>query len=640
MAKPNLIASYPVYSPGTDTSTLTTPAFTPANGEVIVVKLTTWDTGAPMAAPSGGGQTYTANQITAPGGFKGWSATYTCTVSGSPGSFSISAAMPTTATRHSMVVERWGNAVLAVTPAVFTVFTGSGGDMISGFTTTADNSVMSWASVDLNSRDPAGRAYSPLTTVETGLFDGHVGSNSVQYFGYTPVTGIGAYTLSEHVPAGALAWVISGVEIKAASSAGATLFTTNPAGNFTDGSLPGSTFATTVTFDTVGQINAVRFFAHPNVQSTNPTITVEVWRVDGLDDGAPAGTRLSSQAIDGAACVPSVYNTVYLPSPVSVDTSHVYRIAYNATGVSYVATSNFFASSSLVNGHITGLQTRTAPFGGLYNGVFKIGQPPNTYPYDSFSGGAYFVDPAFTASGGGDVIVAANLSANASLAATMVTEARAAAALVANASLTASPVTEARVAAALSANASMVARLSSPSGPVDPIATPVANALLACLTEQMNNLPSPPKYVQLRVGTDTGPLIGPNVDECCAGLAWVRVANVYPSWDSFPSPDYDWLPCGPLAYAVVLEMGSAYCMPWSDSDDSFENIDPPSTADWQTAFTTQQQHQTLMRRAAACCFAPTQRRAVGEWNPLPVEGGCTGGTIRVTVSVMAPCGDC
>jgi hypothetical protein len=179
-----------------------------------------------------------------------------------------------------------------------------------------------------------------------------------------------------------------------------------------------------------------------------------------------------------------------------------------------------------------------------------------------------------------------------------------------------------------------------PPPPSDPIGTPVANQLLACLTDQLATLPNPPANIQLRVGQDTGPLIGPNIDECCAGLAWVRIAGIYPSWDSFPAADNTWLPCGPLAYAVVLEMGVAFCMPWSDSEESFDNLDPPSQADWATAFNTQMVHQTLMRRAAACCFLPTQRRAVGEWTPLPVEGGCTGGKMTVTVSVMAPCADC
>jgi hypothetical protein len=176
--------------------------------------------------------------------------------------------------------------------------------------------------------------------------------------------------------------------------------------------------------------------------------------------------------------------------------------------------------------------------------------------------------------------------------------------------------------------------------PTDPIGMPVAQELLACFTEQLSQLADPPKYVQLRLGQETGPLIGPNIDECCSGLAWVRITSIYPSWDSFPGPDNTWLPCGPLAYAVVLEMGVAFCMPWSDSGDTLDNIDPPSAADWATAAATQMVHQTLMRRTAACCFRPTQRRAVGEWSPLPVEGGCTGGKLLVTVSVPAPCADC
>jgi hypothetical protein len=75
----------------------------------------------------------------------------------------------------------------------------------------------------------------------------------------------------------------------------------------------------------------------------------------------------------------------------------------------------------------------------------------------------------------------------------------------------------------------------------DPIGTPVAQELLTCFTAQLGQLASPPKYIQMRVGQETGPLLGANVDECCAGLAWVRIANIYPSWNSFPAADNDWL---------------------------------------------------------------------------------------------------
>lgn len=262
------------------------------------------------------------------------------------------------------------------------------------------------------------------------------------------------------------------------------------------------------------------------------------------------------------------------------------------------------------------------------------------------------------------VPLSAALTATGSMSNTLTREVNTVAALTATGSMSAALIDEAHLSAGLTATGSMSVTLSGSAatvtlsanftatagmtavfslptiGPVDPIGTPVAEELMACFMEQLSTLPVAPRYVQLRVGSETGPLIGPNVDECCAGLAWIRVANIYPSWDSFPAPDNDWLPCGPLAYAVVLEMGVTFCMPWSDSDESIDNIDPPSTADWQSAFTTQMVHQTLMRRTAACCFRPTQRRAVGEWTPIAVEAGCTGGKLLVTVSVPAPCQDC
>jgi hypothetical protein len=479
MTGPVLITHYEVYSPGSDNATLTTPAFTPANGEVVTVKLSTWDTNAPMGAPTGGGQTWLAAQVSAPGGFKCWTAAYCTTISGSPGSMTISATMPGSATRHSMVVERWSGAMLDPTPAVLSPISGSGGDLSSSLTTTAANSVITLVAADINSRDPASRVWTPGTIVEDGLFDGHIGSNSVQYFGYTPVAAAGATAIGLHVPAGTLAWTASGLEVKAQTAV----------------------------------------------------------------------------VVDMAA--------------------------------------TFTATGSMTDG-----LTREVP-------------------------------------------AAASFAATGSMTAGLTRETGMAASFAATGSMTAGMVAETRLAASFTATASMAAALNVPtSGPVDPIGMPVALALLGCLTQQMNTLPTPPAKIQLRAGGETGPLIGPNVDECCPGLAWVRIVEIYPSWDSFPAEDNTWLPCGPLGYAVVLEMGSAFCMPWSDSEEGFENLDPPSGDDWLGAASTAMQHQTLMRRAAACCFGQFQRRAVGGWQPLSVEGGCTGGTLKVTVSVIAPCGDC
>lgn len=484
MTGPVLIASDAQYSPGADLSTLTSSAATIAtsNGDVIVVKAATWDTGTSMSTPSGGGQTFQAVQIAAPGVFAGWSGTWVCTVAGSPGTFSVSST-PSLSSRHSMVVERWGSAFVDPTPASFPSNHGTGATMVAPFVTSAANSVISFAMTEEQSRDPSGRTWSPVTVVETGLYDGHSGSNSVQYFAYVPVPSAGATTIGLTVPAGSLNWTISGVEIKAA--------------------------------------------AGPVIVDMSATL-------------AGAGT-LSAGLVREAP------------------------VAATLTGA-----------------------------GSLTDGLTR------------------------------EVALSAGLTATGSLSAT----------------LSVAPKTVS-LSANFSATGSMTAVFSLPTiGPTDPIGVPVAEELMACFMEQLATLPVPPRYIQLRVGSETGPLIGPNIDECCAGLAWIRVANLYPSWDSFPAADNTWLPCGPLAYAVVLEMGVTFCMPWSDSDESIDNIDPPSTEDWATAFQTQMVHQTLMRRTAACCFRPTQRRAVGEWTPLPVEGGCTGGKLLVTVSVPAPCADC
>ena len=103
---PSMITSYFVSSGGNNTNTLTTSSFTPANGEIVAVTLTTWSTGTTMTTPTGGGQTYTLAQTTDPGGFRGYASTYYCKVSGSPGAMTISSS-PSATCFHSMSVSRW-----------------------------------------------------------------------------------------------------------------------------------------------------------------------------------------------------------------------------------------------------------------------------------------------------------------------------------------------------------------------------------------------------------------------------------------------------------------------------------------------------------------------------------------------------
>ena len=273
----SLITHYEVYSGGANNVTLTTPSFTPSNGEIIIVKLNTWDTANGMSAPTGGSQTYQAAPgAVAPGGFNGWVGIWVATISGSPGSMTVSSA-PATAgnTEHAMVVERWSNAKLAASP-VNTNGTGVNSLPQLALTTTATNSVISWVISDAQSIDPSTRAYL-LSGVEDGLFDGHVGANGVFYFAYSgsgAVTSAGSYTYGLSAPGGEI-WVMAGVEILDNSlPAGATANPwgqpgpgrLSPTGQWAQFPYPSDTAATvtaTATLSGAGSITALATQAAP-----------------------------------------------------------------------------------------------------------------------------------------------------------------------------------------------------------------------------------------------------------------------------------------------------------------------------------------------------------------------------------------
>lgn len=214
----SLAGSYYVQISPQGTSTLTTASFTPSNGDVLIVKMATWDTGSPMGAPSGGSQTYASRVTNAPGGFNQWCAIHTATVSGSPGSMTVSCT-PSVSLRGSMLVERWSGGQLAATPVTNSA-TGSGA-AAGTMTPTAGTSILSWVGGDANSVDPATRAYLGSGTGD-GLRDDHLGSNGVDYYGYQNSTGTGSQSYGLSAPTG-MTYVIAGIEVQAAAAAAGSL---------------------------------------------------------------------------------------------------------------------------------------------------------------------------------------------------------------------------------------------------------------------------------------------------------------------------------------------------------------------------------------------------------------------------------
>lgn len=196
-------------SGGANSNPLTTGSFTPADGEVIVVKGATSDGTLTMDTPTGGSLTFSLIVQKVPGGFAGSCAIYAVKVGTSPGSMTISST-PTGSVEHSMCVERWLNADLAGTPASNSA-QGFSGAANSSLTSTGPASIVSWVASDVQSTDPATRAYLS-SAIEDGIDDSHGGSNGVHYFAYqvAPTAGSQAFGLSAPTPQ---QWVIAGIEI-------------------------------------------------------------------------------------------------------------------------------------------------------------------------------------------------------------------------------------------------------------------------------------------------------------------------------------------------------------------------------------------------------------------------------------------
>lgn len=162
---------------------------------------------------------------------------------------------------------------------------------------------------------------------------------------------------------------------------------------------------------------------------------------------------------------------------------------------------------------------------------------------------------------------------------------------------------------------------------VDPVAQPILDALLVCLEAEVAKVAEPPASVCLRPGDRVDLLMAQGRDECCEGLAWVRLASVYPS-TRFPTPDESFERC-PGGWAVVVELGVARCAPVGDEHslptcehwvDSVNHV----TADAAAL------RRTLMRLRTLDDFHHTMTVA-GTWEPMTTEGGCVGGAMLVTV---------
>ena len=203
-------------------ATITSTAFTPATGELIIIKVVTEDFLAALNDPiaSGGGITWikrNENKVASTCAAGIWSGIVTA--GGSSITISITTINNGAAGGwFSMVVERWTGAQLDNTPSTIVA---SGGSSTITITTTGTNSVVSYLVGDWNAVPPGTPVYASGAT-QDGLHDKSTGAFYTAYYAYQNAAAAGIQTLGLTAPVGR-SDTIMGIEIQVAGTAPATI---------------------------------------------------------------------------------------------------------------------------------------------------------------------------------------------------------------------------------------------------------------------------------------------------------------------------------------------------------------------------------------------------------------------------------
>ena len=163
-----------------------------------------------------------------------------------------------------------------------------------------------------------------------------------------------------------------------------------------------------------------------------------------------------------------------------------------------------------------------------------------------------------------------------------------------------------------------------------------AQILLQCLTEQLDAGPNPiaHEHVCLRFGAQVDPMLGTQTDECCTGLAWVRVANVT---SLVTADDENFNPCVSTLRRLTLEIGTVRCVEWG-------TVQYPTSCDAWTAAALKMDADHAAMEAAICCLTETLAGTMGnpvvvpgEYEPTGPDGTCIKGTLTVTIDYDCGC---
>lgn len=421
----------------------------------------------------------------------------------------------------------------------------------------------------------------------------------------------------------------------------------------------------------------IEFYA----SSVAPTgVEVALWeRIDNDTPGAQLGVEPAPGAI-----TPGVRNRILFDTPVPVTAALFPNGLYAVmrTADRYVATGGYFLPAGETSGPITAWQHGSG-FGP--NGRFNIGATGADYPNGAFNGGAYWVSPIITDEDPGGAtdldlldlagplmlggspaglvqdVVLADVAGPALVGGSV--DLLSAVLLDAPGGVSAGGSAAGLVQDLVLADASGPALAGgSPDGlsevPLTPLELddqlgpgvmaggspdvlvineargdlsvwPMLVQALACLEEAADTLPNPPKYRRLAGGENVVAGIDATTDECCEGLAWVRVISAVPT-DSFPTPASGYQNCPPAELAVELELGILRCSPYAASGQNELQVPTP---EMHAAAVAAVLVDAAAMRAAACCLGKLYPVIIGTGQQAQTEANCMGGTQRVTVAV-------
>lgn len=172
-----------------------------------------------------------------------------------------------------------------------------------------------------------------------------------------------------------------------------------------------------------------------------------------------------------------------------------------------------------------------------------------------------------------------------------------------------------------------------------PAIAPAIRAVLDAMRFELAREDNPPQHYRMVPGVQPVFALAPTVsgllDECCQGVAFLRIVNIFPC-DDFPNPAAVWLPHddGEVSWGVTLDIGVARCGQ-SAPGSELAPTDDQYTADVMTILSDVAALHRVGPYLMKLSAPPIYEYAYSEWQPAQAEGGCVGGSMQFHIQVAA-----